>query len=868
MSHSTVWSIVLLVICVTTQVFSQSFSDDFSDGDFLNNPAWSGNPSLFVVNANKELQLNDIQTNTASLYAPVLLADTAVWEFYVRLEFDPSTSNYARVYLASDNPDFSGSLNGFFVKIGGESGALDAVELYKRSGTSNTLLIRSTDGLAAVSPTLRVRVTRTQAGAWTLEIDPTGGTSFAVQGTANDATPLSGSVFGVWCNYTSTRATSFFFDDFKVAPLFTDVMPPKLLSATATSANSLDVLFSEPLDVTTAQLLSNYTVNGGIGQPTTAVLDAYNPAWVHLNFGSTFTMGQPYTVTAQAIKDLAGNAMPAPMQTAFSYIVAVAPQPFDLLITELLPDPSPVVGLPEAEFVELYNRSNQYIQLGGCTLSDPSTTALLPSVIIPPQQYIIVCRNADTTLYNSFGATAGVSTLPSLNNDGDELTLASSDGTTIHYLAYSSLWYYDNTKDEGGYSLEMINTTLYCKQGDNWHASNAAQGGTPGQTNSVQDNTPDNQAPTALYADALTDTQVRIVFGEPLLVQTAENIANYSGVGTILNAVLEQGDTSVLLELASPLVSGSQNTLNLTNITDCVGNSLSTTLAFTYYFVEAPTYNQIVVNEVLFNPIPGGVDFVELYNNTTDTYFNVGDLSFAYREGGELKFRKVETRYILAPDQYVVLTTIPDQIKALYTTTNPTGFIEFSLPSYNDDADSVIVKYDTTLIDQFNYTEDYHFALLESPEGVSLERVNPTQPTQSSANWQSAAQTVGYATPAYRNSQYQTITPPTTNDHFSLVSDTFSPDSDGNQDFLSIQYQMPATGNLTRIKIFDAKGRIVRTLANNILLSTEGILTWDGILDDHTTKARIGIYILAIEWNDANGNKGSQKLSCILAGNL
>jgi len=110
------------------------FQDNFSDGNFSSNPTWTGNADRFLVNAAGELQLNDsmpVATNTTYLVtnAPTSLDDSTTWEFYVRLEFATSTTNFARVYLAANQADLSGNVTGYFLKIGGATGSTDAIEL-------------------------------------------------------------------------------------------------------------------------------------------------------------------------------------------------------------------------------------------------------------------------------------------------------------------------------------------------------------------------------------------------------------------------------------------------------------------------------------------------------------------------------------------------------------------------------------------------------------------------------------------------------------------------------------------------------------------------------------------------------------------
>ena len=116
--------LLLILLCLPMIGFGQ-FTDDFSDGDFTNNPTWIGDNTRFEVDTNFSLHLNDTAASTSSLVTQSQAIINGEWIFSVSLDFSPSTNNFAKVYLASDMIDLSGSLNGMYVKIGGQSGNID-----------------------------------------------------------------------------------------------------------------------------------------------------------------------------------------------------------------------------------------------------------------------------------------------------------------------------------------------------------------------------------------------------------------------------------------------------------------------------------------------------------------------------------------------------------------------------------------------------------------------------------------------------------------------------------------------------------------------------------------------------------------------
>ena len=158
-----------------------------------------------------------------------------------------------------------------------------------------------------------------------------------------------------------------------------------------------------------------------------------------------------------------------------------------------------------------------------------------------------------------------------------------------------------------------------------------------------------------------------------------------------------------------------------------------------------------------------------------------------------------------------------------------------------------------------------HHPMVKNSISVSLERINPNLPTQSNNNWHSASFECGYGTPGAKNSQF--IEENENDDSYKTVwlsPETFSPNNDGNNDFLNIYYNLGENGYTANIKIYDSNGRIVKKLASNTLLSNSGVFRWNGE-NNNGIICNIGIYVVYIELININGNVKKYKLPCVLS---
>jgi hypothetical protein len=862
--------LLFFLVLMPFSAFAQ-FQDDFSDGNFDQNPQWFSDTANFIVNPNNELQLNASVAGTSQLYVNAPTADSTVWEFYLNLDFSPSTSNQLKIYLSSDNADFSASLNGYFLQIG-ESGSDDAIELRRQNGTNSTVLIRGTNAAVGSEPAIaRVRIVRDDNYNWSLFVDYSGGTSFILEGTATDNTFPSGQFFGIECKYTSTRTNKFFFDDFYIFPLYQDNDAPEITQLEVNSDHELTVMFNENLDIITASNVMNFWVNNGIANPNQAILNANDSRIIQLIFNTNFQNGVINQLTVSNIEDEMGNAINSEV-IDFQYLEIQTAAIYDIIINEIFADPTPNVGLPEVEFIEIYNRSNENFNLENYIFSDASNNILLPNVILQSGEYAVICDMEDTILFSNFGKILGVENFPSLTNSGELLQLKNANNELLDAIKYDISWYQDNNKSEGGWTLERIFTNQPCSIGfENWAASTAILGGTPCRINSIANPENDTEKPTLIRAFPDSLNRLRLFFNEKLDQNTAENIANYTLSENLIitNATLEfPNANTVLLTLNEDLISNKIYTITIKNtLQDCVHNDFSTTQNVVQFAIPMTIEaKDLLINEVLFNPQTGGYDFVEIYNHS-DKVLNLSDLKIGSANDGLLDvILPIENERLIFPKSYLVLSENIVDVQSRYETQTTDNFIQTNLPTYPDDAGAVVLVANGEIIDQFNYTKDFHFELISDVNGVSLERINFIAATQDKNNWHSAASTIGFATPGYLNSQaIQTQNTNNSNANFWLEKTTFSPNNDGFEDALLLNYELNEPDYMATIRIFDTEGRLIKALINNELLATKGVIQWQGTTSENT-KARMGIYILHIQLFKPDGTVEAVRETCVLAG--
>ena len=841
-------------------------SDNFNDGDFTANPVWDGNTIDFEVDGLQKLHLNAPAVTAVSyLSTSNTIVQDVTWEFTIEMDFNPSSQNYAEVYLISDNADLSQSLNGYFVRIGNTT---DEISLYRSNAGTNAKIIDGTDDLVDVSNVIvNIRVTRDNNGNWELLADNTGGTNYQSQGTVFDDTHTTTSHFGVLCKYTSTRSDKFYFDDFVVKKGSTpvvDITPPSITSVTTLSGNELEVQFSEKVEFVSATNKSNYSVDNGIGEPISAIQSTTDSSLIRLNFSNAFQSGINYQLTVNNIKDKADNEL---VTEAKNFVFIDKAGYRDIIINEIYPDPIPSFGLPEAEFVELFNASNKAIDLSNWKLSDASSSATIDTYTLLPDSFVIICEEEDTALFNAFGAVIGIS-LPSLNNSGDILTLKSDEGEVIDSINYTTSWYNDANKDGGGWTLELINPENTCSGGgDNWSASNSIIGGTPGAVNSIIDISPDLEAPSLLNVFAISDTSIQVIFDEVMDENSllAQNFTINKGIQVVSTTNTSGNSIDIITTTLS-----TKTIYNLTanSVFDCVGNGIINN-SLEFYLPESADSLDIIINEVLINSRQGGKTFLELYNKSSKA-INLNGWSIAILDVEDDLLANEEIIatdfFVLNPENYAAFSEDIDNIALEYPNANvPSLFSVADLPSF-DHTSEVILLLDSnkSIIDRFDYHETLHDPRLEGEDdGVSIERISFDLATNNEDNWTSASFSDNFATPGYENSNFTELVEDNSS-NVSISPQVFSPNQDGIDDILQINYEFGAAVSAFTLSIFDDRGRLVNTLIDNEPREAEGTILWDG-LNQQQLQLRDGIYIVFLEVELSNGNMEKSKNTVVIA---
>ncbi len=299
----------IFLLFIPLQLFAQ-VNESFNDGNFSYSPQWIGNDSYFNVSDDLMLQLNDSEARSAYLATSSTVAEEASWQFRVKMNFNPSSSNLARVYLMSDDSDLTKATNAIYLELGNTD---DNICLYSIENGNKLQLIKGlVNRLDITSVDASVKITRS-GNNWSVESNL--GTGWQNEGSVAFETKFPSNYFGVYCKYTVTRADKFFFDDIEVSGNpFSDKIAPTVTDFKLINSSTMQLSFSESLNEASIST-NNFHLKANGQHPLQYDYDEVNTA-VSLHFEPSLENTDGNELLVSGIEDISGNSM---LNTSFPF---------------------------------------------------------------------------------------------------------------------------------------------------------------------------------------------------------------------------------------------------------------------------------------------------------------------------------------------------------------------------------------------------------------------------------------------------------------------------------------------------------------------------------------------------------------------
>ncbi|MBN1674527.1 MAG: chitobiase/beta-hexosaminidase C-terminal domain-containing protein [Kiritimatiellae bacterium] len=466
-------------------------------------------------------------------------------------------------------------------------------------------------------------------------------------------------------------------------------------------------------------------------------------------------------------------------------------------ITELLYNPD---GGRDYEFIELKNTGTAPRGLSQMRFKGVRYT-FAPGAELDAGQIIVLARNAAAfaTRYPGtpvFGEYDGA-----LDNGGERIALLDAEGRTVTAVRYDDDSPWPAEADGAGFSLVLADELGEPDDPASWRASNLI-GGSPGYG--------DGQPYRVVISEALTHTDppevdaielcnlgnTSVDIGGWFLSDSANAYRKFGiPAGTVLGAggyavfdenafnadtndpacfalsshgdelYLTQWDAaSNLLYRAEARFGGAANGVAFARyrrtdgecdfVAQAVGNTLGAANAY-------PRVGPIVINEVMYHPLPGSNEFIELHNmtNTAVPLYHTDDPANTWEIDGAVSYTFAPGLEIPAGGYLLVVDTNAAAFRALYGVAADVQIVGPFWGRLDNDGESVkLWRPDAPdelgvariLVDRVAYNDNSPWP--ESPDGLgpSLERQDPESYGNDPVNW--AASRAAGGTPGARNS--------------------------------------------------------------------------------------------------------------------
>lgn len=536
-----------------------------------------------------------------------------------------------------------------------------------------------------------------------------------------------------------------------------------------------------------------------------------------------------------------------------------------IVISEIMANPNSELGLPNQEYVELYNAADTTITLTNWTISNGKQIGSIAECSLKAGEYIIVCGKTHLTDFNGIRATT-LSAWPTLGNASGQIVLRNQHGRVADFVDYSDKMFGNTFKKDGGWSLERIDNLNISNDPSNWAPSEATQGGTPAQPNSIGGKYADVICPAIkkIIANPTGDT-LNIFFSEPIDTTFFEHTFYLNNQKTNFDIVWADDVTLAHFIVRTDNIIQRHKVYEIDNFSvvdyannQPINNKVRTAIA------EKISAKSIIINEIMANATPTNADYLEIFNPTDDAY-NLSDLCFGLIRNDELTScsRITTDQQLIFPNDYIVVCSDSTLVAQMFSVANPQWIISNSkFPNLPTEGEIAICLIRGEIVDKVPYSDKWHSQFIADLHNVSLERILTEANSDTPTNWTSAAATSGYATPTQQNSQHRDKLA-TTSHNIEQKVKRFTPNGDGIDDSMVVATNFADGQWIATMKIYAANGLLVATPYNNTPMAVTGELIWTGQADDGSTLLP-GTYIVTLSAWQTKGKKYNWKGTCTI----
>lgn len=460
--------LVLLPVCAFAQ-FTETF-----DGPILN-AGWIGGRDSFLIEGG-QLKLNAPggKSGIASLKHIIPYASNMQWEFEAQINTNPSDNNNVRIALYDEGGIY------YYVQIGfaGKN------KIGFRRSKQKDMFERQENNWGNKTH-LAIKVTLEDNKYWTMYSRQINETYYKLEGSCTYpiiAAKDSG-YFLINIIYTGGRNKHFLLDNIyvsdKITPTVTepsedpedpskpDITLPKLLSIEPLTLSDLQFVFDLPVKTEQAA----FSISD-IGNADRIVYADESRKVVNTHYPEEMKTGEIYTISYSGVTDEKGNTLDSYSEKVKVEEEDEGEEPSEsgsILINEIMADPKGLEELPETEYVELYNTTENVLVLTDWQFSYGGKAKPMTTFEIPAKGYAVLYRSGRDIVADPSVVKVPLDNFPSaLANTGKLLQLFDGDNNLIDEVTYE--------KATPAKSWE--------RSSSGWHLSSDPRGGTPGSVNS------------------------------------------------------------------------------------------------------------------------------------------------------------------------------------------------------------------------------------------------------------------------------------------------------------------------------------------------------------------------------------------------